>query len=125
MLETREFARVIAIDGDRRGRMRLMSRILKWQDFETELICLVKDMSESKIKPRFLDDELTGMVVSPRVTELRSENLLRCESVPMRRNSVFDGFRSSLLRFIQDKMSLNVEDKMESEFVTVLSVKEM
>ena len=125
MLETREFARVIAIDGDRRGRMRLMSRILKWQDFETELICLVKDMSESKIKPRFLDDELMGMVVSPRVTELRSENLLRCESVPMRRNSVFDGFRSSLLRFIQDKMSLNVEDKMESEFVTVLSVKEM
>ena len=105
--------------------MRLMSRILKWQDFETELICLVKDMSESKIKPRFLDDELMGMVVSPRVTELRSENLLRCESVPMRRNSVLDGFRSSLLRFIQDKMSLNVEDKMESEFVTVLSVKEM
>ena len=102
-----------------------MSRILKWQDFETELICLVKDMSESKIKPRFLDDELMGMVVSPRVTELRSENLLRCESVPMRRNSVFDGLRSSLLRFIQDKMSLNVEDKMESEFVTVLSVKEM
>ena len=82
-------------------------------------------MSESKIKPRFRDDELTGMVVSPRVTELRSENLLRCESVAVRRNSVFDGFRSRLLRFIQDKMSLNVEDKMESEFVTVLPVKEM
>ena len=83
MLETREFARVIAIDGDRRGRMRLMSRILKWQDFETELICLVKDMSESKMKPRFLDDELMGMVVSPRVTELRPENLLHCKSLPI------------------------------------------
>ena len=82
-------------------------------------------MSESKIKPRFRDDELTGMVVSPRVTELRSENLLRCESVPMRRNSVLDGFRRSLLRFIQEMMSLNVVDKMESEFVTVASVKEM
>ena len=45
-------------------------------------------MSESKMKPRFRADELTGIVVSPRVREVRSVNLSRCDLVPMRRNSV-------------------------------------
>ena len=82
-------------------------------------------MSESKMKPRFRADELTGIVVSPRVREVRSVNLSRCDLVPMRRNSVLVGLRRSLLRFIQDRMSLKVDDRAAIEFVTVLPVKEM
>ena len=37
-----------------------------------------------------------------------SENLRRCCFVPIRRNSVFDGLKSSLLRFIQERMSVKV-----------------
>ena len=39
---------------------------------------------------------------------VRSENLRRWCFVPMRRNSVFDGLRSSLFKFIQERMSLKV-----------------
>ena len=66
-------------------------------------------MSESNIKPRLRADELTLMGVSPSVMDVRSENFNRCCQVPIRRNSVLDGFRRSLLWFIQDRMSLNAE----------------
>ena len=59
-------------------------------------------MSESKMKPRLRAEELL------RDKFVRSENLRRCCFVPMRRNSVFDGLRSSLFKFIQERMSLKV-----------------
>ena len=67
-----------------------------------------KDMSESKMKPRLRAEELTGMISLLRDKLVRSENLRRCCFVPMRRNSVFDGLRSSLFKFIQERMSLKV-----------------
>ena len=39
---------------------------------------------------------------------VRSENLRRCCFVPIRRNSVLDGLRSSLFKFIQERMSVKV-----------------
>ena len=53
-------------------------------------------MSESKMKPRLRAEELTGMISLLRDKFVRSENLRRCCFVPMRRNSVLDGLRSSL-----------------------------
>ena len=67
-----------------------------------------KDMSESKMKPRLRAEELTGMISLLRDKFVRSENLRRCCFVPMRRDSVFDGLRSSLFKFIQERMSLKV-----------------
>ena len=65
-------------------------------------------MSESKMKLRLHVKELTGMITLLRDKFVRSENLRRCCFVPMRRNSVFDGLRSSLFKFIHDRMSLKV-----------------
>ena len=65
------------------------------------------------------------MMVSPRVSEVILENLRRCGLVPMSKNSVLDGFRRSLLRFIQDRMSLNVDDNIWSELSMVAGVKDM
>ena len=47
-------------------------------------------MSESKMKPRLR----AGMISLLRDKFVRSENLRRSCFVPIRRNSVFDGFRS-------------------------------
>ena len=91
----------------RRWQIRWMSLMWKWQDLDTELIWSEKAMSESvkdetKIASRWLGwyhcwDKF-----------VRSENLRRCCFVPLRRNSVFDGLRSSLFKLIQDRMSLKV-----------------
>ena len=50
------------------------------------------------MKPRLRAEELTGMISLLRDKFVRSENLRRCCFVPMRRNSVFDGLRSSLFQ---------------------------
>ena len=60
------------------------------------------------MKPRLGAEELTGMISLLRNKFVRSENLSRCCFVPMRRNSVFDGLRSSLFNFIQERMSVKV-----------------
>ena len=59
------------------------------------------------MKPRLRAEELTGMISMLIDKFVRSENLRGC-FVPMRRNSVFDGLRSSLFKFIQERMSLKV-----------------
>ena len=64
-------------------------------------------MSESEMKPRLRAEELTGMISLLRDKFVRSENLRRC-FVPIRRNSVFNGLRSSLFKFIQERMSVKV-----------------
>ena len=56
---------------------------------------------------------------------VRSENLRRCCFVPMRRNSVFDGLRSSLFKFIQERMSLKVAVSVSRDRAEVVGVKEM
>ena len=43
---------------------------------------------------------LTGVISLLRDKFVRSENLRRCCFVPMRRNSVLDGWRSNLFKFI-------------------------
>ena len=55
------------------------------------------------MKPRLRAEELTGMISLLRDKFVRSENLRRCCFVPMRRNSVLDGLRSNLFKFIQGK----------------------
>ena len=77
------------------------------------------------MKPRLRAEDETGMMVSPRVSEVILENLRRCGLVPMSKNSVLDGFRRSLLRFIQDRMSLNVDDNIWSELSMLAGVKDM
>ena len=59
------------------------------------------------------------------MSEVILEKLRRCGLVPMSKNSVLDGFRRSLLRFIQDRMSLNVDDNIWSELSMVAGVKDM
>ena len=79
-------------------------------------------MSESKMKPRLRAEELTGMISLLRDKFVRSEHLRRCCFVPMRRNSVFDGLRSSLFKFIQERMSVKVVvsvSRDRAEFVGV------
>ena len=74
------------------------------------------------MKPRLRAEELTGMISLLRDKFVRSENLRRCCFVPMRRNSVFDGLRSSLFKFIQERMSLKVVvsvSRDRAEFVGV------
>ena len=60
------------------------------------------------MKPRLRAEELTGMISLLRDKFDRSDNLRRCCFVPIRRNSVLDGLRSSLFKFIQERMSVNV-----------------
>ena len=77
------------------------------------------------MKPRLRAEELTGMISLLRDKFVRSENLRRCCFVPMRRNSVFDGLRSSLFKFIQERMSLKVVVRVSrdrAEFVGVRDV---
>ena len=75
--------------------------------------------------PRLRAEELTEMVVLPIINEVSEENWARFRSVPIRRNSVFDGFRQSLFWFIQDRMSLNEDVKMLTESKSESGVKEM
>ena len=63
------------------------------------------------MKPRLRAEELTGMISLLRDKFVRSENLRRCCFVPIRRNSVLDGLRSSLFKFIQKRMSVKVGGK--------------
>ena len=78
------------------------------------------------MKPRLRAEELTGMISLLRDKFVRSENLRRCCFVPRRRNSVLDGLRSSLFKFIQERMSVKVlmvsVSRDRAEFV---GVKEM
>ena len=65
------------------------------------------------MKPRLRAEELTGMIslLLLRDKFVRSENSSRCCLVPMRRNSVFDGLRSSLFKFIHDPEE-NISDSV-------------
>ena len=86
-------------------------RSMFWSEYcsvSNFLVCSEKDMSESKMKPRLRAEELTGMISLLRDKFVRSENLRRCCFVPMRRNSVLDGLRSNLFKFIQERMSVKV-----------------
>ena len=78
------------------------------------------------MKPRLRAEELTGMISLLRDKFVRSENLRRCCFVPMRRHSVFDGLRSSLFKFIQERMSLkvvvSVSRDSRAEFVGVKEI---
>ena len=77
------------------------------------------------MKPRLRAEELTGMISLLRDKFVRSENLRRCCFVPMRRNSVFDELRSSLFKFIQERMSLKVVVSVSRDRAEVVGVKEM
>ena len=77
------------------------------------------------MKPRLRAEELTGMISLLRDKFVRSENLRRCCFVPMRRNSVFDGLRSSLFKFIQERMSLKVVVSVSRDRAEFVGVKEM
>ena len=63
-------------------------------------------MSESKMKPSLRAEELHDWDDSIKLRDkfVRSDNLRRCCFVPMKRNSVFDGLRSSLFKFIQERI---------------------
>ena len=56
---------------------------------------------------------------------VRSENLRRCCFVPMRRNSVLDGLRSNLFKFIQERMSVKVVVSVSRHRAEFVGVKEM
>ena len=75
--------------------------------------------------PRLRAEELTEMEVLPIISEERFENCARLCSVPMRRNSVLEGFRHSLLRFIQERMPLNEDDRVLIESESELGVKDI
>ena len=71
------------------------------------------------MKPRLRAEELTGMISLLKDKFVRSENLRRCCFVPIRRNSVFDGLRSSLFKFIQERMSLKVVVSENRSFIHI------
>ena len=119
LLDTRELARVIATDGGIRFWMRLMSRMWKWLDLQTKLTWLVRDMSELKMKPRFRADVLTRIVVLPR------EIFFLCCGVPIRSNSVLDGFSMSLLLCVQETMSLKAEERISEDWWRLAGLNEM
>ena len=77
------------------------------------------------MKPRLRAEELTGMISLLRDKFVRSGSLRRCCFVPMRRNSVFDRLRSSLFKFIQERMSLKVVVSVSRDRAEVVEVKEM
>ena len=77
------------------------------------------------MKPRLQAEELTGMISLLRDKFFRSENLRRCCFVPIRRKSVFDGLRSSLIKFIQEKMSVKVVVTVSRDGAEFVGVKEM
>ena len=77
------------------------------------------------MKPRLRAEELTGMISLLRDKFVRSENLRRCCFVPMRRNSVLDGLRSNLFKFIQERMSVKVVVSVSRHRAELVGVKEM
>ena len=77
------------------------------------------------MKPRLRADELTEMISLLRDKFVRSENMRRCCFVQMRRNSVFDGLRSSLFKFILERMSLKVVVSVSRDRAKFVGVKEM
>ena len=77
------------------------------------------------MKPRLRAEELTGIISLLRDRFVRSENLRRCCFVPMRRNSVLDGLRSSLFKFIQERMSVKVVVSVTRDGAEFVGVKEM
>ena len=81
-------------------------------------------MSESKMKPRLRAEELTGRISLLRDKFVRSENLRRCCFVPIR-NSVLEGLRSSLFKFIQERMSVKVVVSVSRHRAEFVGVKEM
>ena len=56
---------------------------------------------------------------------VRSENLRRCCFVSIRRNSVLDGLKSSLFKFIQERMSVKVVVSVSRHGAELVGVKEM
>ena len=64
------------------------------------------------------------MISLLRDTFVRLENLRRC-FVPMRRNSVFDGLRSSLFKFVQERMPLKVVVSVPRDRPEFVGVREM
>ena len=77
------------------------------------------------MKPRLRAEELTGMISLLRDKFVRSENLRRCCFVPIRRNSVLDGLRSSLFKFIQERMSVKVVVSVSRHRAEFVGVKEI
>ena len=77
------------------------------------------------MKPRLRAEELTGMISLLRDKFVRSENLRRCCFVPIKRNSVLDGLRSSLFKFIQERMSVKVVVSVSRHRAEFVGVKEM
>ena len=78
------------------------------------------------MKPRLRAEELTGMISLLRDKFVRSENLRRCCFVPIRRNSVLeDELRSSLFKFIQERMSVKVVVSVSRHRAEFVGVKEM
>ena len=83
-------------------------------------------MSESKMKPRLRAEEQTGMISLLIDKFVRSENLRRCCFVAIKRISVFDRLKSSLLfKSIQERMSLKVVVSVSRDRAEFLGVKEM
>ena len=77
------------------------------------------------MKPRLRAEELTGIISLLRDKLVRSEYLRRCCFVPMRRNSVFDGLRSSLFKFIHERMSLKVVVSVSRDIAEFVGVQQM
>ena len=77
------------------------------------------------MKPRLRAEELTGMISLLIDKFVRSENLKRCCFVPIKRNSVLDGLRSSLFKFIQVRMSVKVVVSVSRDRAELEGVKEM
>ena len=77
------------------------------------------------MKLRLRAEELTGMISLLRDKFVRSENLRRGCFVPIIRNSVLDGLRSSLFKFIQERMSLKGVVSVSRDRAELEGVKEM
>ena len=68
---------------------------------------------------------MTGMISLLRDKFVGSENLRRCCLVPIRRNSVLDGLRSRLFKFIQERMSMKVVVSVSRDRTEFVGAKEM
>ena len=93
-------------NGNARARLRLL-----WHPLQKLCQIHMPDlMTESRIRSGGSIDDI-GLISLLRNKFVRSENLRRCSCVPLKinsRNSVFDGLRSSLFKFIQERMSVEV-----------------
>ena len=57
-----------------------------------------------KDEAKIVMQELTGMISFLKVKYVRSEKLRCCCFVPIQRNSIFDGLRRNLFKFIQESI---------------------